>query len=161
MEKALSSPQSWWRAPELRGLLQAFAALMDQGVVRGDFHPHLLQLHDLGEDVRSPIEKRPRQHGVRHPSAFRVRLPLVGSANLVEAVAGDIEPVLHMVEEPPRQGPNQLLLGLQIIGRRLVVLDPVAVIVGPGPAVYVPAGAVGGLFQHGAVRSCWLGELSG
>ncbi len=143
------------QATERERLLQAQAAFAHQRVVGLDLDAELLQFDQLGEDVGGTVEQRARVHRTLDALAFRVRLVQVGAARIVQALAGDVDAVLDVVEQAAGEGLDQLLLGVERIHRRVVDLEPVAVVVNAPDAVDEGDGAVlDGLF-HCARPSAW------
>jgi len=140
------------QAAELERLLQAAAAFAHERVVGGDLDAQLLQLHQLGEDVGGAVEQRARVHRALDALARGVLLGLVGAARIVEAFAGDVDAVLDMVEQAPGERLDQPLLGVERVRRRLVGLEPVAVVVDAADAVDDRDRTVGDALFHGHGR---------
>ena len=121
-------------------LLQVLAALAHERVVRADLQAQRLDVDDLGEDLRRAVEERARQHRPLDPLLLRVGLGLEGASGLLEAEAGDVEPVLDVVEQPAGQRLDQRLLGGQRVSGRVVRLDPVTVVEDAPLSVDLPLG---------------------
>ena len=74
------------------------------------------------------------------------------AARIVEAFAGDVDAVLDMVEQAPGERLDQPLLGVERVRRRLVGLEPVAVVVDAADAVDDRDRTVGDALFHGHGR---------
>jgi len=148
-------------AAEFHGVEQAFAAFAHQRVVAEDFDAAGLQFDQLAENVGRPVEQRAGQHGALDALAGGVGFALVALAGFAQAGAGNVQAMLGMVEQAPRQRFDQFLLGFQgVLGNR-IGLDPVAVVEHAFQAVdYAPC-AFGQVFVCLERRSQYLGSVHG
>ena len=133
------------RLSELQRLDEAVLALAHQLVVGARLDAFRREIDERGEDVGRAVEERTGKHRSAHALAPRIRLPLVGGAGRVQPVAGGVDPQLGVVEKPAGELVDELLLFGEGLPGRVVVPDPVPVVV---DAILVPdpaARAIGGL----------------
>jgi hypothetical protein len=128
--------------PERERLDQAATAFLQERVFRRDFHAVGLQVHEPAEDVVRAIEQSSGQHRAFHSPLGGIRLGVVRSTGLGEAHPGNIQPVLGVIEQTPREGLNQLFLRAQSVGRNRIGLDPIAGVVDPFDLIEKPPAAV-------------------
>jgi hypothetical protein len=143
------------RRPSASASCRQQAAFAHQRVVGLDLDAQLLQLDQLGEDVGGAVEQRPGVHRALDPLALGVVLVLVGSARIVEPLAGDVDAVLDVVEQAPGEGLDELLLGVERVRWRVVDLEPVAVLVNAPDTVDDGDGAVRDGLVHGGGASAF------
>ena len=111
--------------------------------------PEPLDLDELGDEVRGPVEEGAGEHGSLHALALRVGLVVECATRVVQARTGDVEAVLHVVEQPARQRFDEPLLRRQRVGGDVVGTHPVAVVVDAQSTIDHALRAVRNLRTHG------------
>jgi hypothetical protein len=117
-----------YEAAEFHRFQQAIAAFTHQGIVAADFDAIALQFNQFTEDVGRPVEERPGQHGGLDATPAAVGFFGVGLAGFGQTGAGNIQPVLGVIEQSSGQGFDQPLFGVERVCRDGVGFDPEAIV---------------------------------
>ena len=143
---------------EGEGFLQAATAFPHQVVAGGDFHADRLQIDQTGKNVGGAVEHGTGIHGALDPFLARIGLFLIGFFGFGQAMAGDVETMLGVIEQASGQRLNQAAFGMEGIFRHRVGLDPVTVRIDAFAPVNDAQGAVGNVLIHileNLVRGLW------
>ena len=105
--------------------------------------PSAWMLDDLGEHLSvARLNSAPASMAPLTRCFCGIGLGLERAARLFQADAGDVEPVLDVIEQPARQRLDQRLLRRQRVGGSVVRLDPVPVVEDPPLPVDLTLGAL-------------------